>query len=141
MTRQLGSPVGLDWAGGHLGGPSGEKRAGGHANARAGEWLRMIGQKQEVGELPFGYQVAKKLMAVARDPFLKKGSNATFSDDVVMRAKVLAAAGLMVAETGHGPKLRGYKAHPGVAVASRIAPRPSPVPGQPPDRERTGEAL
>jgi hypothetical protein len=37
-----------------------------------GEWLKMI-----AGELPFQKRIAQYLMAIARDPFLQKRSNAS----------------------------------------------------------------
>jgi len=48
------------------------------AQLERGEWLKLIGSKHAAGELPFGRQVVQRLMAIARDPFLQKASNASF---------------------------------------------------------------
>lgn len=42
-----------------------------------GEWLKLVGSKNEAGELPFQKRIAQKLMAIARDPFLSKASHET----------------------------------------------------------------
>jgi N6-adenosine-specific RNA methylase IME4 len=43
-----------------------------------GEWMRLIGSKRDSGELPFGCDIAQRLMVIARDPFLQKPGNARY---------------------------------------------------------------
>jgi N6-adenosine-specific RNA methylase IME4 len=42
-----------------------------------GEWLKLLGSEQELGELPFHKRVAQQLMAIARDAFFQKRGNAS----------------------------------------------------------------